>query len=84
MKINGFFEKYVKTDKRYFRPTEVDQLIADTAKAKEAFKWQAKVKFHDLIKIMVDADLKALGLEPIGEGDRIIKEKFPGKWWKGD
>jgi GDPmannose 4,6-dehydratase len=33
---------------------------------------------------MVDADLRAIGLEPIGEGDGIIAKKFPDRWWKGD
>jgi len=78
------WKKHIKIDKRYFRPTEVDELIADVGKAKKELSWQPKVTFHDLIKIMVDADMRAVGLEPIGEGDKILRKKFPQKWWKID
>jgi len=78
------WEKFVRIDPRYFRPTEVNNLIADIKKVKKVFKWQPKVTFHDLIKIMVDADLRACGLEPIGEGDKILQKKFPHRWWKVD
>ncbi len=47
----------LKVDPKYFRPTEVDLLIGDPTKAKEKLNWQPKVKFEELIKIMVDADL---------------------------
>ena len=33
---------------------------------------------------MVDSDMRNAGLDPIGEGDRILKEKFPDRWWKAD
>ena len=78
------WKKYVKIDQRYFRPTEVVSLIADTAKVKKELNWQPKVTFNDLVKIMVDADMRAIGLEPIGQGDEILKEKFSNKWWKAD
>ena len=78
------WKKYVKIDPRYFRPTEVNNLIADIKKAKKIFKWQPKVTFHDLVKIMIDADLRSCGLEPIGEGDKILRNKFPHRWWKVD
>jgi GDPmannose 4,6-dehydratase len=78
------WKKYVEIDPRYFRPTEVNNLIADIKKAKRAFKWQPKVKFSDLVKIMIDADMRAAGLEPVGEGDEILKNKFPRRWWKVD
>ncbi|MGJ8653649.1 MAG: GDP-mannose 4,6-dehydratase [Opitutaceae bacterium] len=51
------WEKYVDCDKRYERPTEVDCLIGDASKAKEKLGWEPKVRFKDLVKIMVDADL---------------------------
>lgn len=54
----GDWQKYVGIDHRYFRPTEVDCLLADPRKAKEKLGWEAKVKFEELAKIMVDADLK--------------------------
>ncbi|MFA5304264.1 MAG: GDP-mannose 4,6-dehydratase [Candidatus Omnitrophota bacterium] len=78
------YKKYVKIDKRYFRPTEVNNLIADGNKAKKCFGWQPKIKFLDLIKIMVDADMRMLGLRPVGESDKILKEKIPYKWWNMD
>lgn len=53
----GNWKNYVEIDPRYYRPTEVEDLIADTKKAKEKLGWEAKTKFKDLVKIMVDADL---------------------------
>lgn len=58
------WEDYVSIDKRYMRPSEVDNLIADYGKAKQKLKWEPKIKFKDLVHIMVDADLKKQGLNP--------------------
>ena len=77
-------EEHVKIDSRYFRPTEVEELVADPAKAKEKIGWNPKIKFEDLVKVMVDADMRAEGLKPIREGDEIIEKKFPNKWWSAD
>jgi GDPmannose 4,6-dehydratase len=77
-------EEHVRIDSRYFRPTEVEELVSDPAKAKKKLNWNPKVKFEDLVKIMVDADMRAIGLEPIGEGEEIIKKKFPNRWWRVD
>lgn len=52
------WEQYVEYDKRYERPAEVELLIGDPAKAKEKLGWEPKVKFKELVKIMVDADMK--------------------------
>jgi GDPmannose 4,6-dehydratase len=78
------FEDYVQIDPRYFRPTEVVELVADSKKAQETLGWMPKIKFEDLVKIMVDADVRKTGLAPIGEGDTILKAKFPDRWWKVD
>ncbi|MBI2857793.1 MAG: GDP-mannose 4,6-dehydratase [Chloroflexi bacterium] len=78
------FNKYVKIEKRYFRPTEVDKLIADSSKARKKLGWNPKIKFESLVKIMVDADVRAAGLKPVGEGDRILREQFPERWWGVD
>ncbi|MFO8026076.1 MAG: GDP-mannose 4,6-dehydratase [Opitutales bacterium] len=51
------WEEHVDYDKRYERPTEVDLLIGDASKAKRQLDWEPKVRFKDLVKIMVDADL---------------------------
>ena len=74
----------VKIDPRYFRPTEAEVLIADPGNAIKKLGWNPKVKFDELVKIMVDADMRAAGLEPVGEGDEIIKKKFPDRWWRID
>jgi GDPmannose 4,6-dehydratase len=68
----------VKIDPRYFRPTEVDYLMADSSRAKQQLHWQPKVRFHELVKIMVDADLELAGQGCPGEGERILKERFDG------
>ena len=87
----GIEEKYidkktgeiiVEIDPRYFRPAEVEILIGDASKAKEKLNWQPKIKFEDLVKIMIDADFKEINLKPPGEGEKILKEKIPDRWWK--
>jgi GDPmannose 4,6-dehydratase len=78
------WREHVKTDPRYFRPTEVGILRADPSRAIKGLGWEPRVMFGDLVKIMVDADMRKLDLRPIGEGDRILKEKFSNKWWAGD
>ena len=55
------WEKYVKFDPRYLRPTEVDDLIGDASKAREVLGWQASVLPPELVGIMVDADIAAAG-----------------------
>ena len=77
-------EKHVKTDMKYFRPTETEDLSADSSKIKKAMGWKPNVRFKDLVKIMVDADMRKIGLKPIGEGDEILLKKFPNRWWKVD
>ena len=78
------FDDYVKIDARYYRPTEVVELVADSKKAQKSLLWNPKVKFEDLVKIMVDADMQKVGLKPIGEGNEILKTKFPNRWWTVD
>jgi GDPmannose 4,6-dehydratase len=73
------WQKYVRIDSRYFRPTEVDHLQADASKAHKRLGWEPKVTFRELVRIMVDADLQRVGHEPIGEGLQILDRKF-GDW----
>ncbi|QQS26901.1 GDP-mannose 4,6-dehydratase [bacterium] len=54
------WEKYVEVSEKYFRPAEVDLLIGDPAHAKKQLKWEPKVSFEELVKMMVDADLTEL------------------------
>ena len=57
------WKKYVKHDPRYERPAEVDLLVGNAAKARKILGWEAKVRFHDLVRLMVDADLQLLSRE---------------------
>jgi GDPmannose 4,6-dehydratase len=51
------WKEYVRYDQRYERPAEVDLLIGDPAKAKKQLGWEPKIRFPELVSIMVDADL---------------------------
>jgi GDPmannose 4,6-dehydratase len=50
------WDKYVKIDERYFRPSEVDVLLGDASKAREKLGWEPNVQFAELVRIMVDHD----------------------------
>ena len=60
--INNW-QDYVEIDERYLRPAEVNNLVADSSKAKEKLGWEAKTKFDDLVKIMVESDLEEHGIK---------------------
>jgi len=62
------WQKYVEIDHRYFRPSEVDCLQGDASKAKKVLKWESKVTFKELAKMMTDADMK------IAENEKIIED----------
>ena len=78
------WQDYVEIDTRYFRPLEAGHLLGDASKAREKLGWEPTVTFKELVGIMVDADLEALGLEPPGKGKRILLKKFD-RWhhWEG-
>jgi GDPmannose 4,6-dehydratase len=78
------WEEHVKIDQRYFRPTEAEDLVADPRKIYDSLGWKPKVRFNDLIKIMVDADMRKVGLQPIGEGDKVLRKAFCNRWWRID
>jgi GDPmannose 4,6-dehydratase len=59
-KANLDWQKYVKLDKRYLRPSEVDSLVGDASKAEKILGWKAKTNWKKLAEIMVDADIKLL------------------------
>ena len=77
-------KRYVTIDPQHFRPTEVESLRGDASKAEKTLKWKPQITFPDLVKIMVDADMRKMGLPIIGEGDEILQKRFPEKWWSGD
>ena len=52
------WQRYVEIDPRYFRPAEVDNLLGDAAKARRELGWEPKVSFDQLVKLMVDHDLR--------------------------
>ena len=54
------WEKYVKVDKAFLRPAEVDLLVGNCNKAKKQLGWTPKVSFEQLVKMMVDADIQLL------------------------
>jgi len=78
------WKKHVRIDPRYYRPTEVEALKSDPSKAREYLGWSARITFSDIVKIMMDADLRKNSIESPGEGDIIIKEKMGEKWWGKD
>jgi GDPmannose 4,6-dehydratase len=60
--VNLNWQDYVEFDPRYLRPAEVDLLIGDPSKAKQKLGWEPSVTFEQLVALMVEADLRALGL----------------------
>lgn len=68
--LNLEWQKYVKIDLRYFRPTEVDLLIGDASKAKTKLGWEQKVSFKELIAMMVETDIQAERLKLEGTRSR--------------
>ncbi|MFQ3587660.1 MAG: GDP-mannose 4,6-dehydratase [Fimbriimonadaceae bacterium] len=58
------WEKYVEIDPKYYRPAEVDLLIGDASKAKRKLGWEPRTTFKELVKLMVDADVRLLAGEP--------------------
>ena len=59
------WEKYVRFDERYLRPAEVDAVIGDASKANSLLGWKPQVQTPELVKIMVEADIRALEARPI-------------------
>ena len=75
---------YLKTAEAFIRPADDKILKADATKARVELGWNPKIKLSGLVKIMIDADMRLNGLEPVGEGDQLIAKYFPEKWWIGD
>ena len=63
------YKKYIKIDKNYYRPTEVDILCGDASKAEKILGWKPKMKFHELVEDMVEND------KAIAEVEYIINTK---------
>src|SRR6266480_1944937 len=65
---------HVEIDPRYYRPAEVDVLLGDASKASEKLGWEAKVRFRELVELMVDADVAALQDQLAGKVTRYSHE----------
>jgi GDPmannose 4,6-dehydratase len=57
-KLDLDYKKYVDIDHKYFRPSEVDVLLGDASKARKAFGWTPKVRFEQLVDMMIEADME--------------------------
>jgi GDPmannose 4,6-dehydratase len=77
--VNLDWHDYVEIDPRYLRPAEVDYLMSDSTRARNELKWEPRVNFKELVRIMLDADIEAVGLKTMGAGRRILEQKF-GDW----
>jgi GDPmannose 4,6-dehydratase len=62
------WQEYVKIDPRYFRPAEVETLLGDSSKARRALGWEPKISFKELVRLMVDSDLK------IAQRERLLTD----------
>lgn len=65
------WERHVEIDPRYFRPAEVNALCGDASKAKEKLGWEATTSFEDLVRIMVDSDVRELAAEHAGQSAQV-------------
>jgi GDPmannose 4,6-dehydratase len=69
--LNLDWESFVEIDETYFRPAEVDALCGDATKAREVLGWEPTVTFRELVRIMVEADVRALEDELAGRNVRL-------------
>ena len=73
--VNLDWQDYVEFDERYLRPAEVELLIGDPTKSRQKLDWEPSVTFEQLVALMVEADLKALGhTSPNGNGTHVIQD----------
>ncbi|WP_066425879.1 GDP-mannose 4,6-dehydratase [Anabaena sp. 4-3] len=73
--VNLDWQDYVEFDERYLRPAEVDLLIGDSTKAQQKLGWRPSVTFKELVALMVDADLQAIGqTSPNGNGSLLPQD----------
>jgi GDPmannose 4,6-dehydratase len=68
------WEQHVEIDPKYYRPSEVDVLLGDASKAREQLGWEPKVRFKELIELMVDADVAELEAQLAGKVTRYSHE----------
>jgi GDPmannose 4,6-dehydratase len=68
------WNQHVEIDPKYYRPSEVDVLLGDASKAREKLGWEPKVRFRELVELMVDADVAALEDQLAGKVTRYSHE----------
>ncbi len=68
------WKEYVEIDQRYFRPTDVDCLIGDSTKARKILNWEPKIKFKELVRMMVDADMELVRKYVYGVKDQSVTQ----------
>jgi len=76
--VNLDWRDHIAIDSRYLRPTEVQSLQADASEAKRCLGWEPRVRFRDLVRIMVDADSDALGLATSGNAMPKFNDGYLG------
>jgi GDPmannose 4,6-dehydratase len=69
--VNLDWREYVEIDPLYFRPTEVDYLLGDPSKARATLGWQPKTTFQQLVRMMVDADVRLAEEERLVSADKV-------------
>ena len=72
------WDRYVRSDPRYLRPTEVDELCGDAGKAARVLGWTARTRFAELVRIMLEADLRAAGV-PVDLGPAGVAGPADGR-----
>ncbi len=73
--VNLDWQDYIEFDERYLRPAEVDLLIGDSTKARQKLDWAPSITFEELVNLMVEADLQALGITSAnGKGLEITRD----------
>ncbi|BAY60731.1 GDP-mannose 4,6-dehydratase [Calothrix brevissima NIES-22] len=73
--VNLNWQDYVEFDERYLRPAEVELLIGDSTKARQKLGWAPSVSFKELVSLMVEADLQALGVTAAnGSGSSVLED----------
>jgi GDPmannose 4,6-dehydratase len=69
------WRRYVEVDPQYYRPTEIDRLEGDASRARDRLGWTPRIKFRDLVKIMVDADVQLLEDKLSGQLERRMSAR---------
>jgi len=73
-RVNLDADEHLEIDPKYYRPSEVDVLLGDASKAKEKLGWEPKVRFQELVELMVGADVAELEEQMAGKVTRYSHE----------